>query len=112
MSLEDLELQRNAEMVNRVYDINETLNEIQFPLSNEMKNNIAYEIEKIKIVCKCDSYIEAIVILMDVYAYEYDTINKILSPTILNKLHNESLHNGALKESKDLIKNFDILKWC
>jgi len=109
----DLDAERNLQKLKNNYKLNTKLVTIakNQPHTVEMQNDISYEIENIYRVCDCNTYIEAITLFMDLYSYEYNLINKILSATILSKLQTECLKNGALKASIDELKCYDITKW-
>ena len=107
----EIDLERTLVNLSSAYTVNPQLVGITFPISIETKNNISYEIENIYRKSKCETYLEAITLLMDLYDYDYSNVNKILSNTMMDKLSNECLKNGSLKASVNELKCYDITSW-
>ena len=109
---DELDIIRSFSKLDTDYESKSELMGLSFPISEQTKNNISYEIETIHKVIGCISYVESLSMFMDLYNYEYSDINKLMSTTILNKISAESLKNGLLKESINELKCHDVQSWA
>ena len=109
---DELDTIRSFSKLDTNYESKSELIGLSFPISEQTKNNISYEIETIHKVIGCNSYIESLSMFMDLYNYEYSDINKLMSTTILNKISAESLKNGWLKASINELKCHDVQSWA
>lgn len=108
---DELDFTRSFEKLDTDYKSKTELMGLSFPISQQTKTNISYEIETIHKIIGSHSYIESLSMFMDLYEYEYSDIHKIISITFLEKLTSECLNNGSLKSSSNMLKCHDITKW-
>ena len=109
---DELDTLRSFSKLDTDYESKSELMGLSFPITEQTKNNISYEIETIHKVIGCISYVESLSMFMDLYNYEYSDINKLMSTTIFNKISAESLKNGLLKASVNELRCHDVHSWA
>ena len=102
----EIEKFKLLELLDKTYEMNADLIDLEFPLSNHKLINIAIEIEKIKHICD-GSYIFSISTFLDIYSIDDTNITKILNQTIIDKLQVEGISLGTVKPTS-VVQNMSI----
>ena len=79
------------------------------PVKGTDKINVSIEIERLYHLCLETSYLQACIEFCDLYDYDIETIPKIISVTLKDKIYGESINANLIRGESPNTRDLD--KW-